>query len=399
MTSERRMSLLITLLIATALGGYVYWWLQTHHLVDTKVRQPPSKEVRENPFYAAQLFLEQKGFEVELSNKLNRFQSLPPTGDMIIGERLGGRLPEQRVDELLEWVSNGGQLLTSVQRSWSLDKPGTDDRLLTLLGINSWHPDPVSSEKDQPAASFVVASITLNSGEVIKAQFDPDLSLYDDSNRKTHYLSTSYSNHLLAIPHGSGWVMLATDLTFIHNSGQTLIDSTDSTVSQPYINHRDHAFLLNWLAEDNDKIWLVQGVGAEPLTTLLWQHAPHATIALLCLLIIWLWWLYNRFGPLRGSTIVQRRNILEHLLMSAIYAWRQDRAQQLFANTRKDIELLVRRKHPQIANLQQAERSAKLAEHCALSAQQIDSALYRDWNGEREFIELTHLLQQIRKKL
>ena len=426
MTSERRTTFLMITLIIVACGGYAYWWLQTHHLVDKEFRLDPSKEVRENPFRAAQLFLEQKGFEVELSNELGRFQSLPPSGDMIIGERLGGRLPEQRVNELLAWVANGGQLLTSVQRSWSKDKPGAGDRLLSLLGIDSWHPDPDSYSpdsypldnkgEDQPKASFAVASITLNSGETIEAEFKPDLSLYDDSDRNTFYLSTKYSNHLLIIPHGKGWVMLATDLTFIRNPGQRLTDNTfgESTVnpntlsqpslsqpslSQPYINNRDHAFLLNWLAAGNNKVWLVREISAEPLTALLWKHAHHAVIALTCLLLFWLWWLYNRFGPLHSSTIAERRNILEHLLMSATYAWRQDRAQQLFADTRKELELLMRRKHPQMATLQQAERTIKLAEHCALSVTQIDRALHREWNGEREFIELTNLLQQIRKKL
>ena len=406
MTSERRTAFLMITLIIAACGGYTWWWLQSHHLVDREFRLDPSKEVRENPFYAAQLFLEQKGFEVELSNELGRFQSLPPTGDMIIGERLGGRLPEQRVVELLAWVNNGGQLLTSVQRSWSKDNPGTADQLLSLLGVNSWHPDTDSEDEDQPKASFVVASITLDSSETIEAEFNPGLSLYDDSDRNTYYLSTEYSNHLLIIPHGSGWVMLATDLRFIRNPGERLPDSTfnegdlsQPPLSQPHINNRDHAFLLNWLAAGNNKVWLVREIAAEPLTALLWKHAHHAVIALACLLLFWLWWLYNRFGPLQDSVIPERRNILEHLLMSATYAWRQDRAKQLFADTRKELDVLLRRKHPQIATLQQAERNIKLAEHCALPVTQIDRALHHEWNGEREFIELTNLLQQIRKKL
>ncbi|MCV6605140.1 MAG: hypothetical protein OIF34_07525, partial [Porticoccaceae bacterium] len=175
------------------------------------------------------------------------------------------------------------------------------------------------------------------------------------------------------------------------------------------IHQRDHGFMLSWLVESVNTIWLVRGVDAEPITALIWQHGRHAVIALLVLMLFWLWWLYNRFGPLRASVTPERRNILEHLRMSAVFAWRQDRARQLFTDTRHDIELLLRRKHPQIASLPVAERSAKLADLLLdkkligkkhqLSPEQITRALHHDWQGEREFIELTHLLQQIRKML
>ena len=400
MTSERRNTLLLVVLVLLTAGIYAWWWFDNHQLVEEEFRHSPSKEVRQNPFRAAQLFLEQKGYQVEISSGLNRFQSLPATSDMIIGEYLGGKLPEQRVDEVLAWVAEGGQLLTSVQRSWSDDNPGAGDKLLSKLGITLWSLDNGEDDEEttgNTARYFDVTQTRWSDDSTVQAEFNYGLSLYDHSDRKTIYLSSEDSNHLLAIPHGDGWVMLATDLTFMRNPWP--YPTWKGEDSKPYINHRDHAFILSWLAESNETIWLVKGVDAKPLTSLLWQYASHAVIALLAVLLFWLWWQYNRFGPLRGSIIAQRRNILEHLLMSAVYAWRHDRARALFDATRKDIELLIRRKHPQIATLQVGERTAKLAEHCDMPDKDIAWALYHDWNGEREFIELTYLLQQIRKKL
>ncbi|UTW45114.1 DUF4350 domain-containing protein [bacterium SCSIO 12696] len=396
MKSERRTIIIVVLFLLVAAGLYIYWFLQNHQLVEREYRERPSREVRENPFHAAKLYLERKGYDVEVSNGLNRFQSLPSTDDMIIGERLGGRLPDQRVDDLLDWVHDGGQLLTDVQRSWVGDDPGGNDKLLTKLGVTLWEHD--SDEWDEgEMPSFELTHTTLDSGEVIEAEFDFGLSLYDDSDRDTIYVHGEHSNHILVIPRGKGWVMLATDLTFMRNPGW--YRNWKGEESKPHINHRDHAFLLNWLAETNHTVWLVRGVDAAPLPALIWQHGRYAVISLGVLLLFWLWWLYNRFGPLRASIIPERRNILEHLRMSAVFAWRQDKAQQLFTETRKDVELLLRRKHPQIATLPVAERSTKLAELCELSAEQINRALHSDWQGEREFIELTDLLQQIRNTL
>lgn len=399
MNSERRYTILLAILLTVAVGGYTWWWFTNHELVEEQYRLQPSAEVRENPYRAAQLFLQEKGYNVDISSGLNRFQSLPSTDDMIIGARLGVRLPEQRVEEVLEWVAAGGQLLTSVQRSWSSRNPGAEDRLLSKLGIILLQYDDDAREQfaEDNDRYFDLTHTTLNNNEVMQAQFPYGLSLYDPGDRKTLYVSSESSNHIVLVPHGEGWVMLATSLTFMQNPG--LLPNRQKQDSAPYINHRDHAFLLNWLAESNKTIWLVRGIEATPLADLLWQHASHAVIALIALVIIWLWWQYNRFGPFRSSTIPQRRNILEHLLMSAIYAWRQDRAQQLFNATRKDIDQLIHRKHPQIAALETAERTAKLAEHCEMTDRDIDRALHKEWNGEREFIELTYLLQQIRKKL
>ncbi|MDM3871367.1 DUF4350 domain-containing protein [Porticoccus sp. W117] len=407
MSSDKRNLVLLILLFAVAIGGYIYWWLQNHELVEQEFRLRPSKEVRENPFHAAQLFLERKGYPVELSNGLNRFQALPATDDIIIGEYLGGRLPDHRVDELLAWVEQGGQILTSVQRSWIDDDPGGADKLLNKLGLTLWAHDYDEQEDSEEWPDFEVVTTTLQNGTRFEAEFDYGLSLYDPDweNRKSHHVSSETSTYLLAVPHGKGWVMMTTDLEFMRNPREY----TYWENSEPSIHQRDHAFMLSWLVESVNTVWMVRGVDAEPITKLIWQHGRHAVIALLVLLLFWLWWLYNRFGPLRASVTPERRNILEHLQMSAVFAWRQDRAQKLFSDTRHDIELLLRRKHPQIANLPVAERSAKLADllagnsrsenKCHLTIEQITRALHHDWQGEREFIELTHLLQQIRKTL
>ncbi|MGS2723011.1 DUF4350 domain-containing protein [Porticoccus sp. GXU_MW_L64] len=402
MNSDRRNLILLILLFAVAIGVYVWWWLQNHELVEQEFRLSPSQEVRKNPFRAAQLFLQRKGYPVELSNGLNRFQALPPSGDIIIGEYLGSRLPDHRVDELLAWVEQGGQVLTSVQRSWVGDDPGAGDKLLSKMGLTLWQHYHDEREDDTDWPDFEVITTTLQNGTDFEVEFEYGLSLYDPDweNRKSHQVSSETSTYLLAVPHGEGWVIVTTDLDFMRNPREY----TYREDSQPSIHQRDHAFMLSWLVESVNTVWLVRGIDAEPLSQLIWQHGRHTVIALLALVLFWLWWLYNRFGPLRANITPERRNILEHLHMSAVFAWRQDRAQQLFADTRRDIELLLRRKHPQIATLPVAERSAKLADalssnKCQLSAEQIARALHHDWQGEREFIELTHLLQQIRKTL
>lgn len=418
MTRERLHATIIIGLLVLVCAGAAAWWLNTHERVEQKYRSSPSVEVLRKPLLAATLFLQELGFTTETSNGLDRFQQLPPTSDVIIGEHLGARLPDHRIEELLLWVENGGHLITNAQPSWDNDDPDAGDRLLPRLGVylmqNEFENQPFD-ERPQ----FAVANGRLADGEWVNAQFSPRLHLVDKESGSHFALASEYGTHLMQIPYGSGRITLTTSFGLFHNPmnylWQTFSEPTAPTgqdadattpeeaASQPYIDDRDHAYILWSLVRGRGTVWLVQRIEATPLPLLFWRHAPQAAIALGVLLLFWLWWQYNRFGPLRGSVTPERRNILEHLLMSTIYTWRQDRAESLFAATRSDIELLIKRKHPQIAALPAAERVAKLAEHCELPVHQIERVFpgewRNDWNGEREFIELTSLLQRIRKSL
>ncbi len=414
MTRERRNIILLIALLVVTLAGATWWWLSTHERVEQKYRGSPSKEARKNPLLAATRFLQELGIATEQSDGLNRFQQLPPNADLILGEHLGARLPNQRIEELLAWVENGGHLITSVQPTRGDDNINAGDRLLSRLGVYL----EKSNLDEEDNHEFAVAYTYLNNGEYIEAEFSPHTYLVNEylvneQHNVNFELASDKGSHLLQLPYGNGQITLTTSLVFLHNphtyswqnSQQTEVGEHEK--SQPFINQRDHAYILWHLVQGRNKVWLVRRIEATPLPVLFWRHAPYAVIALMVLTLFWLWWQYNRFGPVRATTNPARRNILEHILMSAVYAWRQDKADHLFATTRDDIERLLKLKHPQVAALPDAERTAWLADHCELPTDQIlrvfpanwSSDWRIDWNGEREFIELTSLLQSIRKKL
>lgn len=161
----------------------------------------------------------------------------------------------------------------------------------------------------------------------------------------------------------------------------------------------DNAYLLWYLVKDDNKVWLLPRIDAPSLSQLLWQRARYAVISFTVLLLAWLLWQFGRFGPIRQHVFRSRRNILEHLDMIGNFAWRVDKAEQLFQSNRDTVKQLCVQRHPQLSGKLGHEFSEMLAERIDMSSSDIQKALFSAWRNETGFIEYSHLLQTLREKL
>jgi Domain of unknown function (DUF4350) len=409
-SQKRIINILIVGIVLLALVFSVFWFLQKFHLVDKTSRDDISIEARRNPFLAAEIFLHKAGVEVESVSGRSRLHDLPPVGDILFINNFGPNLNEERYKKLLKWIKAGGHLITTAHKPWDSDKEKSGDQLLDELGVQliDYYSD-LDDEEDYDEDSISlddfnitttnIVEVPFDSGEIVKVNFNPNYTLIDSKEISSVQVSGEYGTHLLQIPLGKGIVTIMSDNQFLTNPNNFYdYDSTFSYFSTS-IAKEDHAYYLWLLVGGNSKVWILYSLQTSGLVSFLWQNAQQACISLIALLIIWLWWQRNRFGPYRSELNQARRNYLEHILMAANFSWKQDKGQQMFENTREQFIHWLALKHPQLTSLSAEEQCEKIAELCDLSASKIYQALFGQWNTEREFIQLTFILQSLRKKL
>ena len=398
-------------LILIGITAFVIWLFQNYELVDEEIRTSMSKEARRNPFLAAELFLRESGVDVESVSGRNRLHELPSTRDILFVNNFGPNLSPPRHTALINWIESGGHLITTANKTWNAEKEESGDQLLDELGVrlysryrnyddvdwldDDWENNTIDSSDHSPV------EVNFDTGEVVKVLFDPNYELIDHDDRASVLVGSAYGTHLMQIPLGDGLVTIMSDNRFLNNPknlelfGQVLeLSYYDSSIAL-----HDHAYYLSLLIGTDSKVWLLYGMETEGLMKLLWHNAQMACISVIALILVWLWWQRNRFGPAIQTIEPARRNLLEHIHMCANFAWKLDKGQQLFQTNREQFLHWLAKKHPQISQLNTEEQSLRLAELSNLSANKIHHALFDDWKTEREFIQLTYTLQTLRKLL
>jgi len=340
---------------------------------------------------------------------------------------------------LLNWVAmQGGHLIISPHHQQRHNKRAgrnsdrmTHDPLLAALKISARYL-PVSDDKEQTSEawessvkldpdetpqtlfellqqigkpSLEIQTIKLPDGMHLKARFDPRLRLQAPEGNSDWRISEAPSDtgnpehrgdYGLGTVWGKGRITVLANLDFINNS--TVADA-------------DHAALfvyLSSLAKGQD-IWFVYGTDVPALWRWLIDYAWTVLIAVALLLIIWLWMISRRFGPMLPARSAERRSIVEHVTASAHYLWRCKQGQALYRLLCNDFHKRACLRHPHWSQLPaqelyrqillfahetQVPQLSGLTEHAVEHL--FDTSRPR---GESQFAADSHLLDILRNRL
>ena len=394
--AQRIRSLLITGAGLVGLAVLITWWVRNYELVEEQYRDDVSLAARRNPLLAAELFLREMGTNVASVHGRSRLQKLPPATDILLVNEFDGNLTPERYEKLLDWIDAGGQLIITADRMWNKKQKTSGNRLLDEFGIHLL-----------PARIVKNDGLNLGGNEIVKVDFDDGGSANVVFNKSLHLedvkklasvtVSGKSGIHLLQIPYGDGLITIMSDNNFLKNPGVLSFAGFD--FGSTSIADNDNAYFLWHLVGNHKKVWLIYNTRSPSISTLLWEKAPQACIAFFILVIFWLWSTRNRFGPPLPPFEQPRRNLLEHIQMTAAYEWRQDKAKTRLQHNRDLTQQEIRSMHPNIASLEPVAQCAGLAKISGLAAEKIFQALYREWKTEREFIQITNLLRSLRQKL
>ncbi|WP_295879446.1 DUF4350 domain-containing protein [uncultured Thiohalocapsa sp.] len=356
-----------------ALGGWLWF---TEHF-ERRVREVPtgaSAQARANPFLAAERFLTASGVDARSDQGRTLLRQLPGAADMIIIDGLPV-LNAARRERLHAWLSAGGHLLVeAVHLDGDADR-SQETQFLTRFGA--------VLRRDAAAASTdeVVAELRLpDQSQPLRIAFEPTWYLEDRHGRAVGEASADGRARLIIYAVGAGRLIVVSDTEWLRNTG---------------IGAHDHALALALLTANRDAVRLLHDVSVPSLPALLWRTAPAAVVSAALLLVLLLWHLGRRLGPLLPAPDTGRRDLLEHLQAAGDFGWRHGRGGLLVAQTRRRLERRWLGRHPQLKQLDAAGRAERIAARTGLKAAQVQAALYGPVGDTAGLLHVTATLQRL----
>ena len=324
--------------LAVALGSL--WFVNNFELKETEEQIGFQGEAKTNHLLAARLFLKRMGIPAERKDTLT---TLPTSNSVLIIDTERFTLSRQKIKALLDWVEQGGHLITRARTP--TDAAETDNEEATST------PTTLQSDLLQQALGISIGNYILPDdadlplqvklpGMRTSLEVDPNFFYALHAEKKTITQATYHRNDwLVEQRHGKGRVTLVSNLDFIGNS---------------FIKDYDHAEFLWYLVHSQYKtppsVWLVHQDDMPALWQLIWEHAWPLVLTLAAFLPLTLLALAPRFGPLLPAPIPERRRILEHIQASGLFMWKRftkyhDLQYQTFINKVNQLYPGIRKQH------------------------------------------------------
>lgn len=401
---SRRLQFLLGSLLLLGLGLLGSYLLSIAEPYQEIVKHGPAPEVAANPYLAAEHFLRAQGIEVQHADGLEVLNELPSAGQtlLLLGDRKN--ISARQNQRLLEWTAKGGHLLVVAEHLWDEDEEESGDLLLDPLGIQQYLAEDLDEEEDdadsdadvdadsdsdadadaeeleseveasadseQPASEDQTAAEANRYPELTQLylenedapayiDFDTDYHLYDSEDRAHVWANSAAATHMLQLYHGQGLISVLTD-SFIWNNRN--------------IGDYDNAWLLWYLSQDS-AVTLVYRAERDDLFSLLLRNFPEALMALALLIVLTLWSVGVRQGPLQLPVSLSRRKLQEHVRGSADFLLRRCGQQSLLQGLQHDIQRRARRRHPGFERLGVAEQWHVLARMSRLPSSAISQAM------------------------
>ncbi|MEN8166017.1 MAG: DUF4350 domain-containing protein [Pseudomonadota bacterium] len=362
----------LLLLLSALLVWGGYWFTQNFERHSEEIRSGFSTQARRNPLLAAERYLQRLGLDVESLSGRQYLSSPPAKPGVLLVKDLGPSLPLEREARLLAWAESGGHLIASVGRLPATDEPG--NHLLETLGISLVELNP--DESESPPLELVMPG----GQQAIRVGFDRSRGLRYEGEDAHWQVPATEGYHLLNFPWGRGAITLLSDNRFLNNSR---------------IDEHDHALFLARLVSGEGRAWLLYSSQMPSLSTLLWRNAPYLVISGGVLVLVLLWWLTYRSGPVLDQVNPQRRDLLEHLQAASEFVWGQDRSQALRQRTREQVERLWLQRHPRLGRMERSARIEWLAARTGLKSQAVQEGVYGEDNEAWMLIETSATLQRL----
>ncbi|WGZ92453.1 MAG: DUF4350 domain-containing protein [Candidatus Thiothrix putei] len=298
-------SILIGLFVALVTTTGVLWFLNTYEYKEVDEYIGFRGEARENPLFAARLFLKRMGIPAERKESLQR---LPDTNTVLVIDTDRYTLSRATVDEILAWVERGGHLITRVRQTLAetdVEASASNDLLQLALGVTTGE-HIIPDDDDLPLEAELS---TMSHPLQVDPEFFYALNTTAEQAYPQHYNNAAW---LLELERGDGLITLAANLDFIEN---------------PAIDDYDHAeffwYMLHGLHDEPQAVWLIHQDDMPPLWQLLWEHAWALVLTLASLIPLTLLALSPRFGPMIPKPAPARRRILEHIHASGLFMWQR----------------------------------------------------------------------------
>lgn len=423
---------IVTVLLAIA-GGV--WWFMTFERVTEAVYSGLKGAAREDPYLALRQFFRRNNIPLEepavAATPVVKFDNLPVRGTLLLGDRRHILMTPARVQSIVAWVTAGGHLIVEAEY------PGRPDPLLTALGLGrtalerparkrddnadtkaetkpeaddepqddaeAKSGEPTANQKGGPQRVQDITAVRLpDGGRPLKVEFGAYQNLQVLKAGGMLLSSDTAGLRFATGAHGAGRVSAISNFDWLIYRGT--FDVKEVEKQPTHIGKYDHAEMIMRLVRLNPDhakaaLRLVWGDDDVSLWTWLADHAVLALISLALLLVLCLWRVVPRFGPLMPEAAPAEQKLSSHLEAVGRFYWKHMAPAEIYDRLRTAFVQRLAERRPGIVMRNAAERNAELAQIVGVRAEAVARALDQPAHSMGELIRNAVLLQRLSQKL
>ena len=373
---------LLVLLLVLLTGN---WFYKNFSWVNEKQEVGFQGIAKTNYLLGAEFFLRKMGIEVQQVNALTAFRDLPSSRHTLLIATQRETINKELSKHLLAWLKAGGHAIieakyfpdyspVSVKQSAPPSAELVDELLADGL-LFSTETEASEENKDIPVR------LSVDNNSTIEVNF-PYYKTLDNSAYNTtpvRVIKDEIGQYLMQFPIGRGLL--------------TVMTTTDMFSNEAIADY-DHARFLHYLVSQpghNGAVWLIRVDDMPPLWQWLWNNARYVVLSLSALLLLWLWRMPFRFGPVLNDAQPQRRSLVEHIRAGGYYRWHNKQSYYLLQQVQKRLWAHIKISHPAISFDDKAQACKMLAEITAIQVSLIKEALLTE--GELDNYEFTRKIK------
>jgi len=370
------------IIVASLIAGYLYWFYSNFDKVVTQVDIGPVKEVRVNPFYAAERFLSKVGKTTSSHRNYSLLDSQLETIDTLIIESTRVGLTESKRNLINDWLNNGGHIILLATELYNDDLGTSRDLFLDELGIRLYSSNDYSWDEDD---ELRFTSLTFEGTEVItKIELGYNYYLQDVSGEATYIGGNESSDLFAQYKVGEGMVSVLTDMDIWKNY---------------YIDDHDHAMFLYQLIGGGQTIWFLYNTKQPSLWSSMISLIPMVIISFLIIIMAVLFSSGWRKGSPKSDDKLEQREIMQHIEAAGEFSYRSDDGKALLKSLTKSLDNKLRYSIHQYSRLDEANKKLKVSQMTSIPEKDLAIIWQDNELNHDSFVSKVLMVQEIKRRL
>ncbi len=372
----------VIVIVSLIIGGYSYWFYTHFDKVIKEVDLGPTKEVKANPFFAAEKFLEKSNKVASSQRNFSVLDSGIENQDTLIIESTRVGLSENKRNTVKDWLNNGGHIILLATEIYDDDLGTSRDLLLDELGVRLYENPEYSWSYDEDEQ---LTRVTFQGTDQVTAvNFRQNYYLQDSKGEATFIGGNDYSDSFAQYQVGEGMVTVVTDMSVWKNYS---------------IDEHDHAMFLYQLVGGGRTVMFLYNTVQPSLWSTMKELIPKVIISFIVLIAGLLFSASWRKGAPRKDDERVQRELMQHIEAAGEFNYRNDAGLSLLNKLSEALEIRLRKSIHQYSTLSDAKKIEKLSHLVGIEKKKLELLWQPPEQTQEDFLERVVLIQNIKRQL